>query len=216
MLKPVERSPMSRRSGFPQRAFRVWIALALVLIVSMSGVLRKTEGQSSSTCNITYTLNTQWNVGFQAQVTIVNTGPAINGWTVTWTFPGTQTIYELWNGILTQTGPNVTVRNQSYNAQIPTGGSVNFGFNANWSGSNPNPTSFTLNGQTCGGSAPSIVTSVTTLNVNEGASAQFGVRLSAAPASNVTVSIARVSGDADLTVTSGASLTFTPANFATQ
>jgi hypothetical protein len=60
-----------------------------------------------------------------------------------------------------------------------------------------------------------INTSVTTLNVNEGASAQFGVRLATAPASNVTVNVARLSGDADLTVSGGATLTFTAANFAT-
>ena len=60
-----------------------------------------------------------------------------------------------------------------------------------------------------------IQTSVTTLNVNEGGSAQFGVRLASAPASNVTVNVARLSGDTDLTVTGGATLTFSPANFAT-
>ena len=51
--------------------------------------------------------------------------------------------------------------------------------------------------------------------VSEGGQAHFHVRLGAAPAGNVTVSVARVSGDADLTVTAGAALVFTPANFAT-
>jgi uncharacterized protein (DUF1800 family) len=60
-----------------------------------------------------------------------------------------------------------------------------------------------------------IQTSVATLNVNEGLSAQFGVRLASAPASNVTVNVARLSGDTDLTVSGGATLTFTPANFGT-
>ena len=57
-----------------------------------------------------------------------------------------------------------------------------------------------------------IQTSVTTLNVNEGGSAQFGVRLSAAPAGTATVNVARLSGDTDLT--GSATLTFTSANFA--
>src|SRR5262249_6979230 len=95
-------------------------------------------------------------------------------------------------------------------------GTVTLGFNGAWSGSNPNPTSFTFNGQTCGGSAPSIITSVSTLNVQQGQSAQFGIRLSAAPSSNVSVTVARVSGNTDLSVTSGGTLTFTPTNFATQ
>jgi uncharacterized protein (DUF1800 family) len=210
-------NPILPRFGFHRRAFRFLLVLAMALmIVSDFGSLNRIKGQSTSTCDITYRLTTQWNTGFQAEVAITNNGPAINGWTVTWTFPANQTIYELWNGSYTQTGADVTVKNASYNASIPTGGRVTFGFNANWSGSNPLPTSFTLNGQTCGGTAPTIVTSATSLSVNEGGSAQFGVRLSAAPAANVTVNVARLSGDADLTVTSGATLTFTPANFATQ
>jgi uncharacterized protein (DUF1800 family) len=203
----------------PWRNFRLPLfALAIILIASSVGDLKKTQGQSSSTCNLAYQENTFWNVGFQGQVTIMNSGPAINGWTVTFTFPdASQTIYELWNGVFTQTGQNVTVTNASYNASIPTGGSVSFGFNANWSGSHPAPTGLTLNGVSCGGGGggPTIQTSVTTLNVNEGASAQFGVKLSSAPASNVTVNVARLSGDTDLTVSGGATLTFTPTNFGT-
>ena len=60
-----------------------------------------------------------------------------------------------------------------------------------------------------------IQTSVATLNVNELGSAQFGVRLASAPASTVTVNVARLSGDTDLTVTGGATLTFSPTNFGT-
>src|SRR5262245_33493997 len=203
----------------PWRALRLLLfALVIMLIASGVGELKKTQGQSSSTCNITYVENTFWNVGFQGQVTIMNSGPAINGWTVNFTFPSnTQVIYELWNGVFTQTGQNVTVTNASYNANIPTGGSVSFGFNANWSGSHGAPTGLTLNGVSCGGGGggPVIQTSVTSLNVNEGGSAQFGVRLSSAPASNVTVNVARLSGDTDLSVSGGATLTFTPTNFGT-
>jgi uncharacterized protein (DUF1800 family) len=193
-------------------------ALAIMLIGGGAGELKKIQGQTS-TCNGTYKETTFWPTGFQGDVTIVNNGPAINGgWTVTFTFPvATQTIAEMWHGAYTQTGQNVTVTNASYNANIPAGGSVNFGFNAAWSGSHPAPTGFTLNGQSCGGSGggPTIQTSVTTLSVNEGNSAQFGVRLSAAPTGNVTVNVARLSGDTDLTVSGGATLTFTPTNFGT-
>jgi len=203
----------------PWRAIRLLLfALVIMLIASGVGELKRTKGQTSSTCSPSYRETTSWNVGFQGEVTIVNNGPAINGWTVTFMFPvATQTIYELWHGTFTQSGQTVTVRNASYNANIPTGGSIIFGFNANWSGSHPAPTGFTLNGQSCGGGggAPVIQTSVTTLNVNEGGSTPFGVRLSSAPASNVTVNVARLSGDTDLTVSGGATLTFTPTNFGT-
>ncbi|MBC9713158.1 glycoside hydrolase family 9 protein [Streptomyces sp. TRM66268-LWL] len=52
------------------------------------------------------------------------------------------------------------------------------------------------------------------VTVPEGGTAQVGVRLSDAPAQNVTVTVARSSGDQDLTVTAGATLVFTPANWA--
>jgi cellulase/cellobiase CelA1 len=92
----------------------------------------------------------QWPGGFKGDVTIFNSGPAINGWTLTWTFPTTgQTIYQLWNGNFVQSGTNVSVTNLSYNNVIATGGNVNFGFLSNWSGTNPVPTAFRLNGANC-------------------------------------------------------------------
>jgi MYXO-CTERM domain-containing protein len=51
--------------------------------------------------------------------------------------------------------------------------------------------------------------------IGEGMSDTFTVALSAAPAANVTVTVARTSGDTEVNVTQGASLTFTPADFAT-
>ena len=62
---------------------------------------------------------------------------------------------------------------------------------------------------------PAVATSVSQLPVPEGGTATFGVRLNVAPAANATVTVTRASGDADVRVAGGASLTFTPANFAT-
>jgi len=60
-----------------------------------------------------------------------------------------------------------------------------------------------------------IVLSATSLRVNEGRSALVTVRLAVAPAANLTVSLARTAGDADLTIGAGASLVFTPTTWAT-
>ena len=92
-------------------------------------------------------VNSQWNDGFTTNVTLTNNGTAaISGWTLTWTFPGNQTITNLWNGNLTQSGQSVKVTSMSYNAAIPVGGSVSFGFQASYSGNNASPTAFYLNG----------------------------------------------------------------------
>jgi glucose/arabinose dehydrogenase len=60
---------------------------------------------------------------------------------------------------------------------------------------------------------PQLVLSRNNVPLTEGGTAQFSVSLASSPSSSVTVTIARVSGDADLTVSSGASRTFTSANY---
>jgi hypothetical protein len=60
---------------------------------------------------------------------------------------------------------------------------------------------------------PSVLASPASVTVPEGGTATFGVRLSAQPSANVIVTVARTAGDTDLTVSAGASLTFTTANW---
>lgn len=109
-----------------------------------------TPTQTASACKVSYSVQAQWPGGFTNNTTITNTGTsAINGWTLKFTFPGTQSVSQGWNGAFSQQGEQVTVTNLSYNGSISPGGSTSFGFNGSWSGSNPNPTSFTLNGATC-------------------------------------------------------------------
>lgn len=100
-------------------------------------------------CVISYSQN-EWGSGATVSVAIKNNGAsAINGWTLAWSFPGNQKITNLWNGSYTQSGASVSVRNASYNSTIPAGGSVTFGFNLSYSGANPKPDGFTLNGTPC-------------------------------------------------------------------
>jgi cellulose 1,4-beta-cellobiosidase len=51
--------------------------------------------------------------------------------------------------------------------------------------------------------------------ITQGQTGTVGISLSSAPSSNVTVSVARTSGNTGLSVTAGSTLTFTPSNFAT-
>jgi glucuronoarabinoxylan endo-1,4-beta-xylanase len=101
-------------------------------------------------CSVSYSQN-DWGSGATVSVTIKNNGAAaINGWTLAWTFSGNQKITNLWNGSYTQSGTTVTVKNASHNSSIAAnGGSVSFGFNLSYSGSNVKPTAFTLNGAPC-------------------------------------------------------------------
>ncbi|GAA4715046.1 endo-1,4-beta-xylanase [Phytohabitans rumicis] len=95
-------------------------------------------------CSATYQVVSQWQGGFQATVTVRNTGTsAVNGWTVRWTFANGQTVTNLWNGVVTSSGSAVTVRNASYNGSIPASGSTSFGFLGSWNGTNAVPASVT-------------------------------------------------------------------------
>ncbi len=101
-------------------------------------------------CTVSYSTVSQWSGGFVASVTISNGGTsAINGWTLTFTFPGDQKITNWWNGVVTQSGENVSIGNESYNASIPAGSSTQLGFQGTWTSSDAAPTGFTLNGTAC-------------------------------------------------------------------
>ena len=99
---------------------------------------------------VTYTMN-DWGGGATVNITIKNnTATAVNGWTLAWTFPGTQTVTNMWNASYTQSGASVSAKNLSYNAVIgANGGTQSFGFNLNYTGTNAKPASFTLNGTPC-------------------------------------------------------------------
>jgi hypothetical protein len=117
-----------------------------------ASAMTSATGSGSSACTIDYTISPQNSSAFGAAITIKNTGAtALNGWTLTWAFANGQTVAQLWNGVETQSGANVTVRNESYNGNIAAGGSLaGIGFNGTWNGAtNVVPKSFALNGTAC-------------------------------------------------------------------
>ncbi|MFJ1791850.1 cellulose binding domain-containing protein [Kitasatospora griseola] len=104
----------------------------------------------SPSCEVDYAVASQWGGGFGANVTLANrSSTAINGWSVTWTFPSGQQVGSLWNGNVTQSGAKVTVTDAGYNSAIPPGGSTSFGFNGSWTTANTAPSAFALNGTAC-------------------------------------------------------------------
>ncbi|MFC4118690.1 glycoside hydrolase family 6 protein [Nonomuraea zeae] len=183
-----------------------------------------TAANAAVACDVTYTANS-WTSspgqgGFTASITLKNTGDPITSWSLGFDYPTTGQKYTPtgWGANWSQSGTRITGTNMPYNGSLATGASVSIGYNGTWTGSNPNPTSFSVNNTTCGGTnptTPSVVTSASSVAVNEGGTATFTARLSSAPTANVTVTTARTSGDTDLSVSSGGSLTFTPSNWNT-
>jgi hypothetical protein len=107
---------------------------------------------SNASCAVHYAVNNTWPGGFGANITITdNSSTAINGWTLTFTWPDAgEAVSSGWNGTFQQTGQSVTVTNASWNASIgANGGSVSVGFNGSDTGQSPAPTVFRLNGTVC-------------------------------------------------------------------
>ncbi|MFG1715945.1 cellulose binding domain-containing protein [Micromonospora sp. NPDC049203] len=103
-----------------------------------------------STCRVTYRNQSEWPGGFVTAVTVQNTGTApVDGWTLTFGFPGDQQVTTAWNATVSQTGAAVTARNADWNRLIAPNGSATFGFQGRWSASDAPPTAFSLNGTPC-------------------------------------------------------------------
>ncbi|NUP42987.1 MAG: alpha-L-arabinofuranosidase [Streptomyces sp.] len=113
----------------------------------------RTSTPTTSTCQVSYQLTAGWGSGFNANVTVTNTGPTpITGWTVAFDFPSTgQSVSGFWNAHLTQSGRTVVATPVDWNATLAANGgnSASFGFTGANSGANPPPTVFTLNGTVC-------------------------------------------------------------------
>lgn len=117
-----------------------------------SATVTVTTSSSGTTgaCAIAYRVTNEWPGGFQGEVTVRNTGgSAVNGWTLTWSFPADQRITNMWGGTPAQSGSEVSVASAPYTASIPESGSVVVGFTASRTGTNPSPTAFALNGAAC-------------------------------------------------------------------
>ncbi|MGB2567001.1 pectinesterase family protein [Micromonospora citrea] len=128
------------------------IAAAVVTLgTTVAGVATAVSAQAAAGCQVTYEVTGQWTGGFTANVKIRNLGDAVNGWRLGWTFPAGQSITQAWGFTASPTSGSVVATNVDYNAAIATNATIEVGFNGSWTGSNPSPSTFTLNGTTCTG-----------------------------------------------------------------
>jgi hypothetical protein len=102
------------------------------------------SSSGSGTCSGTYSVVNSWSGGFQGQVVVKNTSSGtLNGWSLGWTFPGSQTINNLWNGSYTQSGETVAVSNASYDGSLASGATATVGFTATGTSASPSSVSCT-------------------------------------------------------------------------
>ncbi|GGN14655.1 hypothetical protein GCM10011609_64020 [Lentzea pudingi] len=101
-------------------------------------------------CSVGYRLDGQWQGGFQATITIRNTGAVpVNGWALRWSFADGQSVRQVWNASVSQRGSAVTVTSAEHTRSIAPRGEVQIGFLGSVRDRNTAPASFTLNGTAC-------------------------------------------------------------------
>ena len=134
------------------RSRNAGLAAAGVMVLASAAVAVAMPADAAAAgCSVSYAVSSQWQGGFGADVAVTNLGDPLTSWTLTWSFGAGQTVTQAWNTTLTQSGSAVTARNVGYNGSVATNGTVSFGFNGSWTGSNPSPTGFAVNGIACTG-----------------------------------------------------------------
>ncbi|MGW1141423.1 glycoside hydrolase family 48 protein [Streptomyces zhihengii] len=150
MSPPTSTSPRARRPRLLRRALTVFTA-ALSLPLALTATGTAPAHAAALQCSVDYKTN-DWGSGFTADVTVTNRGTAaIDGWTVTYDYAGNQKLTSGWNGVWSQSGKTVTVKNTDWNRTIAGGAAVSAGGQFTYSGANAAPTSFAVNGTVCNG-----------------------------------------------------------------
>jgi hypothetical protein len=109
-------------------------------------------GNPAGACRVGYVAN-DWGPGsngFTANITITNTSTTTvaSGWILAFTYSAGQRSGAGWNATFSQPAGSGNVTATGSNPIAPSG-STTLGFNGTFTGSNPAPTGFTLNGQPC-------------------------------------------------------------------
>ncbi|WP_081687545.1 glycosyl hydrolase [Glycomyces tenuis] len=109
-----------------------------------------TEGADpAGACTVDYQVSADWGNGFVAEVAITNEGPALDAWELGFAFPGSQQVSNGWNSDWAQSGNQVTFTDAGWNGTLASNESTTIGFVGSYSGGNPAPEAFTLNGASC-------------------------------------------------------------------
>jgi hypothetical protein len=141
-----------------KRNLRRWLpaaacATATLTAAGLALALVLAHGAGAATgLTATYQKVKQWSGGFQGTVTVANGGTAaVTGWRVEFDLPAGETVASAWRATVSHSGTHWVFVNVDYDATVPAGGSVDFGFNGALTGAYADPTGCLVNGDPCGG-----------------------------------------------------------------
>ncbi len=169
-------------------------------ITLAAAIILASTATAQTACKVVYTISPQNTSAFGAAISIQNTGTtAWSSWTLTWAFANGQTVSQLWNGLETQSGANVTVNNEPYNGSVAASGTVSgVGFNGTWNGTtNAVPASFAVNGTTCNTTLTATTTALAVSTTTPAVGASVTLTATVAP-STATGTVTFYSGTTSL------------------
>lgn len=100
------------------------------------------------TCTATVSVTNTWQGGYQAAVTVTNTGRTVIPWLISWNVPDGVTLVSGWNATVTQDADKILAAAPDWDHSLDASASVTIGFVASGS-ADPPPSGVTLNGATC-------------------------------------------------------------------
>lgn len=87
------------------------------------------EADHAESCRARVEVSGDWDSGWLGKVTIEAGDEPVDGWDLTWNWPGTQRVQHLWNAEWTQTGTAMTASDVGWNARVEAGAArYAFGF----------------------------------------------------------------------------------------
>lgn len=164
------------------------VGAALALLCGGLGVMAPAHAAAVA-CKVVYKKN-DWGSGFTASIDITNQGDALDGWKLTYSYSGNQKLASGWSAKWSQSGQQVTAENESWNRALASGASVNVGAQFTYSGTNTDPTAFSLNGTPCNqsSSAPTVALTSPSAGATYSVGASVPIAATAAAGSGATVS----------------------------
>src|SRR5690242_17893139 len=124
--------------GLRRRKLRpVVLASVGILTGGLLATIPASPALAATACQASYSQAWVGGTGFGGSIVITNLGDPLTSWTLTFTFTAGQRVSNGWNGQWSQAaapGTTVTVRNETWNANVPANGTINPQFNGTYSG----------------------------------------------------------------------------------
>ncbi|MFL6144589.1 MAG: glycoside hydrolase family 48 protein [Labedaea sp.] len=175
----------------------------------------------ATACSVTYTAS-NWGGGggFTANLHVTNLGDTLNGWTLSFAYPGSQRLTPPgWSATWAQAAGSATVTatNLDWNRTLTANQSIDIGYNGTFTGTtNTAPTTFAMNGVTCNGAnqSPSVTLTSPASGTTFTAGANIPLAATAADADGTVAKVDFFAGNTLIGTDTSSPYTFNWANVA--